>query len=66
MVAAIPTTRGTGKAAIFPDSAISQTSSQSSSVLRVKAAAESRSSAAVGREEKAPGFLSEVQEVFGT
>lgn len=51
VVAAIPTTWGTGKAAIFPDSAISKTSSQSSSALRVKAAAEGQNSAAVGRQE---------------
>lgn len=57
VVAAIPTAWSTCEAAIFPDSAISQTSPQSSSGLRVKAAAEGQKSAAVLREEKGPVIL---------
>lgn len=52
--AAIPMAWSTGRAAIFPDSALSQSSPQSCSVLRVKAAAERQDSAAVHKENKAP------------
>lgn len=57
VVAAISTAWSTCEAAIFPDSAISKTSPQSSSRWRVKAAAEGQKSATVLREEKGPVIL---------